>query len=139
MIPTRRHCRYRYYGRYYHNLYRRHYRYICYYCHCHNCYDHRYICYWRVLGVWLLPGNQIVIFLTMKIDESPKHYLTQTLLTINWRYWPVEKKFTYAYEGSRLPRVQFRWFLYLLCYSPFHSYLIHGPRSWGSTTTRYNP
>jgi hypothetical protein len=37
-----------------------------------------------------------------KSDESTKHYLTQILLAINWRYDKPEK-FMHAYEDSRSP------------------------------------
>ena len=36
-------------------------------------------------------SRRSVIFLTMKIRESTTHYLTQTLLTINWRNWQAGK------------------------------------------------
>ena len=35
--------------------------------------------------------NIIITFLKWKSDESTKHYLTQMLLAINWRYWQAEK------------------------------------------------
>ena len=55
-----------------------------------------------VLGVWIRPGNEIVASFSLqwKSDESTKHYITQMLLAINWRYRTGEKKFTHAYEGS---------------------------------------
>ena len=42
----------------------------------------------HVLGVWIKLRNKIVpsFSLQWKSDESTKHYLTQMLLAINWRY-----------------------------------------------------
>ena len=55
--------------------------------------------WWRVLGVRVRP--ETVIFHKKQSDKSTKHYLTQMLLAINWRYWQAGKRFTHAYEGSR--------------------------------------
>ena len=40
-------------------------------------------------------------FIIFSPDESTKHYLTQMLLVINWRYWQAGKKFMHVYEYSR--------------------------------------
>ena len=40
-------------------------------------------------------------FKQWKSDEWTKHYLTQMLIAINWRYRQAGKKITHAYEGSR--------------------------------------
>ena len=58
----------------------------------------------HVLCVRVRPGNLIVPSFSFqwKSDESTKHYLTQILLAINWRYWQAGKKFTHAYQGSKV-------------------------------------
>ena len=46
-----------------------------------------------VHSVRVRPGNQIVPSFSVqwKSYESTKHYLTQILLAINWRYWQAGK------------------------------------------------
>ena len=46
-----------------------------------------------VQHVLVRPGNQTVpsFSLRWKSDETIKHYPTQMLLAINWRYWQAEK------------------------------------------------
>ena len=46
--------------------------------------------WWRVLGVRIRPRTRHLP-LQWKSDESTKHYLTQMLIAINWRYWQARK------------------------------------------------